>query len=57
MSEEIKQEQEKLANHLKNLSAEARQKQGLALMSYLQGFEIGYQTAQLEKEEKNNVSS
>ena len=52
MDKEIEKEELKLANHLRNLSPEARQTQGLLLMSYLQGFEIGYQTAKAEKDEK-----
>lgn len=49
MDESIKKEQEKLANHLKNLSPEARQKEGMAIMCYMQGYEVGYQTAMEEK--------
>jgi len=53
MDEKIKAEQEKLANHMKKLSTEERQKQGLAMLAYLQGYETGYQTAQLESSERN----
>ena len=52
MDDEIKNEQMKLAKHLRNLSPETRQTQGLLLMAYLQGFEIGYQTAKSEKEDR-----
>jgi len=41
----IREEQIKLANHFKGLSADERQKQGFALMCYLQGYEAGYQSA------------
>ncbi len=52
MDEAIKKEQEKLANHMKKLSSEERQKQGFGLMCWLQGYEVGYQSAQNEKETK-----
>ena len=53
MDEAIRNEQEKLANHLKGLSAEEREKQGFALMCYIQGYEAGYQSAkQSETREK-----
>lgn len=52
MDEKIKEEQEKLANHMKKLSTDEREKQGLAMLAYLQGYEIGYQTAQLDKKDK-----
>lgn len=51
MEEAIKNEQKKLADHFKGLnSMEARERQGFALMCYLQGYEAGYQSAIRQKE-------
>ena len=52
MDDMIREEQLKLANHFKGLSADERQKQGFALMCYLQGYEAGYQSA-LQSEKKS----
>ena len=49
MNKEIEQEQIKLAEHFRKLSIEERQKQGLALMCWLQGYETGYQSATQEE--------
>ena len=51
MNETIKLEQQKLAQHMSNLSIEEREKQGFALMCYLQGYEAGYQSA-IQNEKK-----
>lgn len=43
MSNEIREEQEKLAKKLKALSADEREKQAYGIMCWLQGHEAGYQ--------------
>ena len=43
MSEEIRKQQEKLANHLKSLKADEREKQAYGMMCWMQGHEAGYQ--------------
>ena len=47
MTEEIRQEQEKLAKHLKNLASDEREKQAYGIMCWLQGHEAGYQAGVL----------
>ena len=55
MNKDIEIEQKKLAEHMKGLSNEERQKQGVALMCWLQGYEVGYQSAkQIEKSENDD---
>ena len=54
MDKNIAKEQKKLAEHLKNLSADERQRQGFGMMCWLQGYEVGYQSAKSrEKSEEN----
>lgn len=52
MNEAIKNEQDKLAQHLKKLSAEEREKQGFGLMCWLQGYEVGYQSGASKKKDE-----
>lgn len=52
MDEKINAEEEKLANHMKKLSTEEREKQGLVMLAYLQGYEAGYQASKLESSKK-----
>lgn len=55
MNKEIEKEQKKLAEHLKKLPIEEREKQGLGLMCWLQGYEVGYQSAkQSEQRDKDD---
>ena len=49
MDKSIEKEQIKLAEHFSKLSFEERQKQGFALMCWMQGYEAGYQTAKQEE--------
>ena len=41
----IEKEQQKLADHFKRLPIAEKQMQTIALMSWLQGYETGYQSA------------
>lgn len=43
MNEEIRTEQERLANHLKSLKVDEREKQAYGMLCWLQGHEAGYQ--------------
>lgn len=52
MDEEIKKEQEKLAEHLKKLPREELERQGMGIMCWLQGYEVGFQSASNKKEDK-----
>lgn len=52
MNDSIKKEQKKLAEHMKNLSAKERQKQGFAMMCWLQGYETGYESAKQQENDK-----
>ena len=45
MNKEIENEQNQIADHFKSLPIEEREKQGFALMCWLQGYEAGYQSA------------
>ena len=54
MNEEIKAEQKELAEQLSNLSDDVFEKKSMALLSYLQGFEVGYQSAMKERENKDD---
>ena len=55
MNKEIENEQKKLAEHFKKLPIEEREKQGLGLMCWLQGYEVGYQSAkQNEQRDKHD---
>ena len=51
MDESIKSEQEKLANYLNGLSAEEMEKRDFGVMCWLQGYEVGYQSAMEKKSE------
>ena len=51
MDKAIENEQMKLAEHMKNLSVEEREKQGFALMCWLQGYEAGYQSVKQSEQE------
>ena len=50
MDNEIRKEQMKLAEHFKGLPMDEKQKQGFALMCWLQGYEAGYQSAKQEEQ-------
>lgn len=52
MNTEIEKEQIKLAKHFSGLPIEEKQKQGLALMCWLQGYETGYQSAKQEERDE-----
>ena len=52
MDNEIKNEQLKLANHFSKLTIDEKEKQGLALMCWLQGYEAGFQSAKQEELKK-----
>ena len=52
MSDEIRAEQEKVVEHFKSLPQDEKQKQAFALMAWLQGYEVGYQSA-MESINKN----
>ena len=45
MNEAIRNEQKKFADQLKNLSQEDFEKKSLMLACWLQGYQIGYQSA------------
>ena len=52
MDEAIKKEQEKLAENLKNMSAEDMEKKGFALLCWLKGYEVGYESAKEKHDAK-----
>ena len=52
MEESIKKEQEKLTKYLKNLTKDELEKQGIAIMGYIHGFEAGMESAKKRKDTK-----
>lgn len=54
MDNRIMDEQRKLANHFNGLSEEDRKRKCLAMLSYLHGYEDGYQTATQDITERND---
>lgn len=45
MDDAIRNEQQKLADHLKSLPREELEKQGMGIMCWLQGYQVGYNSA------------
>lgn len=56
MSEEIRQEQEKLANHFKALAIDEKEKQAYGLLCWLQGHEAGYQAGLTARDENGKIA-
>ena len=52
MDKAVEQEQKKLAEHLRSVSADEREKQAYGLLCWLQGHEAGYQAGLTAKEEE-----
>jgi len=52
MDNSIKKEQKKLADNLKNSSKEQIEKKGFALLCWLKGYEVGYESAKEKRETK-----
>ena len=52
MDKEIELEQKKLADHLRTISPDEREKQAYGLLCWLQGHEAGYQAGILSKDEQ-----
>lgn len=53
MTNEVRKEQEKLAEKLSKLSADEKAKQAYGIMCWLQGHEAGYQAGVIASEGKN----
>ena len=52
MDKALENEQKKLADHLRTISPDEREKQTYGLLCWLQGHEAGYQAGLIAKEEQ-----